>query len=96
MIIEAYAIGSIHQQSIYGSGRIHAQEIDSWAALATTTSLATELCGIEEMNGKINVGYEADLIAILDNPTKDAKALQDVIMVMSNGNLSLMRLPFGK
>lgn len=70
--------------------------MDPWAALATTTSLAAELCGIEEMTGKIKVGYEADLIAILDNPTKDVKALQDVIMVMSNGNLSLMRLPFGK
>lgn len=69
--------------------------MDSWSALKTTTSVAAELCGIETLTGKIKVGYEADLIAVPDNPIEDSKALQDVIMVMSNGNLSLLRLPFG-
>ncbi len=67
-----------------------------WEALKTTTSLAAELCGIDKITGKLKIGYEADLIAVPDNPIEDPKALQDVIMVMSNGNLSLLRLPFGK
>ena len=67
-----------------------------WTALSTTTSLAAELCAIDHYTGKLKVGYEADLIAIPDNPIEDPKALQDVIMVMSNGNMSLLRLPFGK
>jgi len=66
-----------------------------WHALRTTTSLAAELLEIDEQTGKMQVGYEADLIVLPDNPITDAKALQDVIMVMSNGNLSLLRLPFG-
>ena len=67
-----------------------------WQALKTTTTIAAELCEIDHYTGKIKVGYEADLIAITDNPIEDPKALQDVIMVMSNGNMSLLRLPFGK
>ena len=67
----------------------------SWHSLRTTTSLAAELLGIDGYTGKMQIGYEADLIAIPDNPITDAKALQDVIMVMSNGNMSLLRLPFG-
>ena len=70
--------------------------MDPWNALSTTTSLAAELCGIDDHTGKMKVGYEADLIAFPDNPIEDSRALQDVIMVMSNGNMSLLRLPFGK
>jgi imidazolonepropionase-like amidohydrolase len=67
-----------------------------WEALKTTTSNAAELLGIDNITGRIAVGYEADLIAIPDNPIEDPKALQDVVMIMSNGNLVLNRLPFGK
>ncbi len=67
-----------------------------WDALRTTTSLAAELLGLGTSTGKVAVGYEADLIAIPDNPVEDPKALQDVIMVMSNGHMTLNRLPFGK
>ena len=69
--------------------------MESWDALRTTTSLAAELLKIDNLTGKMAIGYEADLIAIPDNPITDAKALQDVVMVMSNGNMSLLRLPFG-
>jgi len=69
--------------------------MEAWHALKTTTSLAAELLDINSSTGQIKVGYEADLIAIPDNPIEDTKALQDVVMVMSNGNMSLLRLPFG-
>lgn len=67
-----------------------------WQAIETTTTTAAELIGLGAVTGQITVGYEADLIAISDNPLEDFKALQDVLMVMSNGNVTLMRLPFGK
>ena len=70
--------------------------MDPWSALETTTLNGAELLGIGDITGQITVGFEADLIAISDNPLDDRKALQDVLMVMSNGRLSLMRLPFGK
>ncbi len=69
--------------------------MEEWNALRTTTSLAAELLKIDQQTGKMAVGYEADLIALPDNPITDPKALQDVVMVMSNGNISLLRLPFG-
>ena len=69
--------------------------MEAWHSLKTTTSLAAELLNIDTYTGKMKEGYEADLIAIPDNPITDAKALQDVVMVMSNGNVSLIRLPFG-
>ena len=67
-----------------------------WEALATTTTNAAELLKIDDHTGSIQVGYEADLIAIPDDPTKDSKALQDVLFIMSNGHLVLNRLPFGR
>lgn len=70
--------------------------MNPWDALRTTTTLAAELLGIEAYTGSIQAGFEADLIAIPDNPAKDSKALQDVVLIMSNGNLVLNRLPFGK
>ena len=70
--------------------------MDPWMALEATTTIASELIGLEDNTGQISVGYEADLISVSDNPLEDPKALQDVLMVMSNGHLVLMRLPFGK
>ena len=70
--------------------------MEAWHSLRTTTSLAAELLAINDHTGHMKEGHEADLIAISDNPVTDAKALQDVLMVMSNGNMSLLRLPFAK
>lgn len=70
--------------------------MDPWQALRTTTTLAAELLAIDDYTGIIKEGFEADLIALPDNPITDYKALQDVIMVISNGHLTLNRLPFKK
>jgi imidazolonepropionase-like amidohydrolase len=69
--------------------------MDPWQALQTTTINAAELLGIRSNTGQISPGFEADLIAIPDNPILDAKALQDVVLVVSNGKLVINRLPFG-
>lgn len=70
--------------------------MDPYKAIKTTTSNAAELLGIEDNTGLIKEGYEADLIAIPYNPLVEITSLQDVIMVMSNGNLVFNRLPFRK
>lgn len=70
--------------------------MDAFEGIKTTTVNAAELLGLENITGRLSVGYEADIIAIPNNPLVDIKSLQDVIMVMSNGNLIFNRLPFGK
>jgi imidazolonepropionase-like amidohydrolase len=69
--------------------------MDAWQALATTTINAAELLGLSEITGQIATGYDADLIVLPDNPIIEAKALQDVVLVMSNGKIAVNRLPFG-
>jgi imidazolonepropionase-like amidohydrolase len=70
--------------------------MDPWDALKTTTTNAAELLQIDDLTGRIEKGLEADLIVISDNPIDDSKALQDVLVIISNGNIVLNRLPFGK
>ena len=66
-----------------------------WDAIKTLTINGAELLGLEDRTGRIQVGYEADLIAVLDNPSNDIRTLQDVVMVISNGHEVINRLPFG-
>ena len=40
------------------------------------------------------VGREADLIIVERNPLEDITALQDVLVVVSNGTVALHRIPF--
>lgn len=65
-------------------------------ALRAATTVAAELLGISARTGRIAVGLEADLILVEGNPLDDPRALQDVLVVVSNGQLALNRLPFGK
>ncbi len=70
--------------------------LEPWEALRSTTTYAADLLGLGSTTGKIAVGYEADLIVLTDDPIEVPKALQDVVMIMSNGRLVLNRLPFAK
>lgn len=65
-------------------------------ALRSATTVAAELLGIAGHTGRLVVGFEADLILVEGNPLEDPRALQDVLVVVSNGRLALNRLPFGK
>lgn len=65
-------------------------------ALQCGTVQAAELLGLEKSTGRIAPGFEADLLLIPGNPLEEIRHLQDVLMVLSNGNLVLKRIPFGK
>jgi len=49
---------------------------------------------MSDRTGRIAKGFEADLILVPANPLTHIEALQDVLLVMSNGQLALKRIPF--
>ena len=65
-------------------------------ALRAATSVAADLLGLGGKTGAIQTGLEADLIVVERNPLQDARALADVLVVISNGRVALNRLPFGR
>jgi len=69
--------------------------LSNFEAIQAGTTSAAELLRVDNRTGRIEAGYEADLIVVPANPLADIKALQDVLLVMSNGRLALKRLPFG-
>jgi imidazolonepropionase-like amidohydrolase len=71
------------------------QGVSTWDAFRGATSLAAELLGVADRTGSIQPGLEADLLVIDRNPIEDVRALQDALMVMSNGHVVVNRLPFG-
>jgi imidazolonepropionase-like amidohydrolase len=67
----------------------------NFEALQTATTSSAELLQIGDRTGRIVPGFEADMILVPDNPLTNIEALQDVLLVMSNGQLALKRIPFG-
>jgi imidazolonepropionase-like amidohydrolase len=63
-------------------------------ALQSATVVSAELLQIEDQTGRLEVGFEADIILVPANPLTDIMALQDVLLVMSNGQLAVKRIPF--
>ena len=63
-------------------------------ALRTATVVAAEMLKLEGKTGAIEPGLEADLVAVEGNPLADPAALQDVLLVVSNGRVALDRLDF--
>ena len=66
----------------------------NFQALQSTTKVAAELLDILDKTGTIEVGKEADLILLPKNPLENIMALQDVLMVISNGKVAIKRIPF--
>lgn len=64
-------------------------------ALRSATTVAAELLGIADRTGAVRPGLEADLIVVERDPLEDIGALQDVLVVVSNGRVAMNRLPFG-
>ena len=54
-------------------------------ALYTATKRNAELLGLGSVTGSVEVGKEADLIAVEGNPLEDLTVLRSVSMVMSRG-----------
>jgi len=67
----------------------------NFEALQTATVSSADLLGLREKTGQITEGYEADMILVPANPLTNIQALQDVLMVISNGQIALKRIPFG-
>ena len=56
-------------------------------ALYTATLLASKYAGLENMTGSIDVGKDADMIVVSENPLDDLKALRHVEKVFTRGKL---------
>lgn len=65
-------------------------------AIQSATTVAAELLGIERRTGSVQEGLEADLLVVGGNPLEDITALEDVLVVISNGRVAVNRLPFAK
>lgn len=65
-------------------------------ALQSATIVAAELLGISARTGRLAPGLEADFIVVEGNPLDDPRALQDALVVVSNGVVGMNRLPFGR
>jgi imidazolonepropionase-like amidohydrolase len=57
------------------------------AAIVSATSLAAESLGLQKDVGTVAPGYEADLIAVEGDPSKDIRALERVVWVMKGGRV---------
>ncbi len=68
--------------------------MSNFDALQTATVNSAELLQMDHRTGRIAEGFEADLILIPGNPLTNIEALQDVLLVMTNGQLALKRIPF--
>jgi len=68
--------------------------LSNFEALQAGTVSAAELLRVDDRTGRIAEGYEADIIAVPGNPLENIRVLQDVLLVMSNGQLALKRIPF--
>jgi imidazolonepropionase-like amidohydrolase len=66
-----------------------------YEAIQSATTVAAKLLGIDQSTGKIIPGFEADLILVPGNPLQEVRYLQDVLLVISNGQVALKRIPFG-
>ncbi len=56
-------------------------------ALASATTVAAELIGLENQIGKLAPGFSADIIAVDGNPLADVTVLEDVNFVMVRGRV---------
>jgi imidazolonepropionase-like amidohydrolase len=68
--------------------------LSPFEALQAATVNAAELLGIGDRTGRIAEGYEADLVLVPGNPLEDIRVLQDPLLVISNGDIALKRIPF--
>ncbi len=68
--------------------------MSNFEALQAGTVNSAELLQIDDRTGRIAEGYEADMIVVPGNPLESLQVLEDVLVVMSNGQLALKRIPF--
>jgi imidazolonepropionase-like amidohydrolase len=69
--------------------------MSNFEALQAATVSSAELLQMADRTGRIAEGFEADMILVPANPLTHIESLQDVLLVMSNGQLAVKRIPFG-
>jgi imidazolonepropionase-like amidohydrolase len=65
-------------------------------ALQSATIRNAEMLRLEKAIGALEVGYEADLIAVEKNPLENVTTVEDPLLVISNGRIGLDRLDFAR
>lgn len=60
-------------------------------ALQAATTVAADLFGLTSTTGRIQEGLEADLIVLERNPLEDIGVVQDVLMVVNDGKIVVLR-----
>jgi imidazolonepropionase-like amidohydrolase len=65
-------------------------------ALQAATLVSAEMLRLETSIGALDAGYDADLIAVEQNPLETITAILDPLLVISNGRIGLDRLNFGR
>lgn len=65
-------------------------------AIQSATLVNAEMLRMEKSIGRVEPGYEADLIAVERNPLEHIETVQDPLLVISNGRVGLDRLNFGR
>ncbi|MDH3224022.1 MAG: amidohydrolase family protein [Gemmatimonadota bacterium] len=58
-------------------------------ALQAATTVAAELFGIQNRTGRLASGLEADLVVVERNPLENIDAMQDVLLVVNNGDVAV-------
>lgn len=71
-------------------------DFDPLYALQAATTRAAELLGVSDRTGRLAEGLEADLLVIDSNPLERVRALQDPLVIISNGHVVTNRLPFAR
>jgi len=97
-----FATGADNYYEAESTNRI-SMEIEAFArigmshfeALQAGTVNSAELLRIDDRTGRIAEGFEADMIVVPGDPLENLQVLEDVLLVMSNGQLALQRIPFG-
>jgi imidazolonepropionase-like amidohydrolase len=65
-------------------------------AIQSATLVNAEMLRLEKSIGAIEAGFEADLIAVEQNPLEHISTLQDPLLVISNGRIGLDRSSFAR
>ncbi|HEU0207811.1 MAG TPA: amidohydrolase family protein [Candidatus Udaeobacter sp.] len=65
--------------------RVRDSGVDPMSAMVSANSLAAEAMRMSDRIGSIAPGYEADIIALDGDPTKDITAVRRVVFVMKDG-----------
>lgn len=76
-----------HGRNAEEFGLMVAQGMSNRDALASATTVAAKVLGMESEIGKLAPGFSADIIAVKGNPLNDVTVLEDVEWVMVRGKV---------